>query len=106
VVVTDVLDVALGTPTAISNGGTYNAATRTITWTGLTVGVGAANSLALTYQAQVLATATNGTLINNTAVIAPPTEGGPGGSPSAPVITVTTPNLSGSSKGVVVVPGP
>jgi uncharacterized repeat protein (TIGR01451 family) len=106
VVVTDVLDVALGTPTAISNGGTYNAATRTITWTGLTVGVGAANSLALTYQAQVLATATNGTLINNTAVIAPPVEEGQGGSPSAPVITVTTPNLSGSSKGVVVVPGP
>jgi len=102
--VTDVIDASLATPTNISNGGTYNATTRTITWTGLNVWP--ASPLALTYKAQVLTTATNGTVINNTAVISPPLEGGPGSSPSAPQITVTTPNLSGSSKGVTVVPGP
>lgn len=104
--VTDVIDTALGAPTAISNGGTYNAATRTITWTGLNVWPAPTAPVALTYLAQVLTTATNGTVINNTAIISPALEGGPGGSPTAPPITVTTPNLSGSNKGVTVVPGP
>jgi len=106
ITVTDVLDVSLATPTAISNGGTYNAATRTITWTGLNVWPAPTAPVALTYLAQVLTTATNGTVINNTAIISPALEGGPGGSPTAPPITVTTPNLSGSNKGVTVVPGP
>jgi len=108
--VSDVLDVALAAPpTGISNGGTYTAGTRTLSWTGLSIPAasgGTPGQLVLTYQAQVPTTATNGTVINNTAVISPPLEGGPGSSPSAPQITVTTPNLSGSSKGVTVVPGP
>jgi len=104
--VTDVIDASLGTPTNISNGGIYDSANRTITWTGLNVWPAPSSPLTLTYKAQVLTTATNGTVINNTAVISPPLEGGPGSSPSAPQITVTTPNLAGSSKGVTVVPGP
>ncbi|HEX2912261.1 MAG TPA: isopeptide-forming domain-containing fimbrial protein [Chloroflexia bacterium] len=109
VAVSDALDPALGVPASISNGGTYDNPTRTISWSGLSVPAASGTTpgqLVLTYQAQVLLTDTNGTKINNTAIIAPPAEGGPGSSPKAPEITVTTPDLSTSTKTVSGMSGP
>jgi uncharacterized repeat protein (TIGR01451 family)/fimbrial isopeptide formation D2 family protein len=61
VVVTDVLPAGLDAPTSISNGGSYTAATRTITWS---LGELANGSHALTYQAAVSAGTAQGALTN------------------------------------------
>ncbi|HEX2912260.1 MAG TPA: Ig-like domain-containing protein [Chloroflexia bacterium] len=104
VAVDDSLDPALDVPASISNGGTYDSAARKLSWANLTVPAGTDSStpgqLVLTYQVTVLISDLQGTKINNTAVIAPPVEGGPGASPQAPEITVTTPDLSTSTKTV------
>ena len=62
--VKDVLPANFGTPSAISDGGTYDAATRTITWTLANV----ANGKQLTYDV-VIATATQGGSYTNIATI-------------------------------------
>ncbi|MFC6238204.1 SpaA isopeptide-forming pilin-related protein [Longivirga aurantiaca] len=64
--VIDVLPAGLGAPTGISNGGTYAAGTRTITWPQVTLAGGA--TLGLEYDAEVLASAAapgKDTLIND-----------------------------------------
>ena len=70
--VKDVLPANFGTPSAISDGGAYDAASRTITWTLANV----ANGKKLTYDV-VIATATQGGSYTNTATITdgPCTEG-------------------------------
>ena len=62
--VKDVLPANFGTPSAISDGGAYDAATQTITWTLASV----ANGKTLTYDV-VIATTTQGGLYTNTATI-------------------------------------
>ena len=62
--VKDVLPANFGTPSAISDGGAYDAASRTITWTLANV----ANGKTLTYDV-VIATATQGGSYTNTATI-------------------------------------
>ncbi len=64
VTVEDVLPANFGTPSAISDGGTYDAASRTITWTLANV----ADGRTLTYDI-VIATATQGGSYLNTATI-------------------------------------
>jgi len=109
VTVTDPLDVSLGIPTAISNGGTYNAANRTITWTALIIPAASGSTpgqLLLTFNAPVKTGVANGTVIHNTATISPPAEGGPGSVVSSPPVTVLTPDLSTSTKTVTGQVGP
>lgn len=67
VVVVDTLPVGYDTPTAISGGGTYAPATRTITWN---LGDGLANgTYQLTYQAAVSAGTAQGASLVNVAVV-------------------------------------
>jgi uncharacterized repeat protein (TIGR01451 family) len=112
VTVTDVLDPALESPPlAIGQGGTYNAATRTITWAGLTVpaqtgtGAGATpGTMVLTFRVRVLPTATDGTRINNTAIVKEP--GRSDREVRAPELIVRDPDLTGSVKTVTGNSGP
>lgn len=66
VVVTDVLPIGLDAPTSISDGGTYEGGTRTITWN---LGDLADGSYELTYQAAVSAGAGHGDELVNVAVV-------------------------------------
>ena len=66
VVVNDVLPLGLDAPTSISDGGTYSAGTRTITWN---LGDLADGSYELTYQAAVSAGAEHGDELVNVAVV-------------------------------------
>lgn len=69
VVVTDTLPLGLDAPTSISDGGTYAAGTRTITWN---LGDLATGSYELTYQAAVSMDAEHGDVLTNLAVVTSP----------------------------------
>jgi uncharacterized repeat protein (TIGR01451 family) len=69
VVVVDTLPAGFGAPTAISDGGTYSATTREITWN---LGVLADGSFELTYQAAVSAGVAHGSQLVNVAVVTSP----------------------------------
>jgi uncharacterized repeat protein (TIGR01451 family) len=62
--VKDVLPANFGTPSAISDGGAYDAATRTITWTIADV----ANGKTLTYDVVIATTAQGGTYTNTATI--------------------------------------
>ncbi|MEI8333705.1 MAG: VWA domain-containing protein, partial [Chloroflexota bacterium] len=65
VTVTDVLPAGLDTPTAISDSGSYDAGSRTITWTLASVPTG---TKTLTYSAAVSADASAGDLVNTASI--------------------------------------
>jgi uncharacterized repeat protein (TIGR01451 family)/fimbrial isopeptide formation D2 family protein len=69
VVVTDLLPLGLDAPTSISDGGTYNGGTRTITWE---LGDLDPGSYELTYQAAVSLDAEQGDELVNVAVVTSP----------------------------------
>jgi uncharacterized repeat protein (TIGR01451 family) len=114
VTVADVLDQNVNFASA-GQGGSYNAATRTITWSGATtpalvqMGVGTAASVTLTFQATVVSPIVNGTqicnqgLIQSAEVTAPqPTDNPqtpPAGDPTC-VTVFSAPDLSGTTKTV------
>jgi uncharacterized repeat protein (TIGR01451 family)/fimbrial isopeptide formation D2 family protein len=96
VVVKDVLPAGLDAPTSISNGGTYAAATRTITWN---LGDLANGSYGLTYQAAVSAGAAQGAVLTNVATVTSPNSQCPNAGGIAPecdddsTVTVRVPAL-------------
>jgi len=98
--VLDSLDPLLeNAPFEISNGGSFDAGTRALKWTNLTIpaakDVKTPGQLVLTFKVKVRGDAGAGSVINNKAVITPPTGGGPGsgGEPAAPPITVIRPSV-------------
>ncbi|NWJ98547.1 MAG: DUF11 domain-containing protein, partial [Chloroflexi bacterium] len=107
VTIRDVLDANLdGPPTEISNGGSYDAALRTITWNNLVIPAAPQKGggvLELTFKARVKLTATSGSFVNNTALITPPVEGGPVSTPSAPPVEVIIPLIQINKTARVVV---
>lgn len=66
--IVDQLPTGIGGATGISDGGTYNAATNRITWTGLTV----SNGKTLTYTATVSSTASAGSYVNTASITVGP----------------------------------
>jgi fimbrial isopeptide formation D2 family protein/uncharacterized repeat protein (TIGR01451 family) len=95
-VVKDVLPAGLDAPTSISNGGTYAAATRTITWN---LGDLANGSYGLTYQAAVSAGTAQGAVLTNVATVTSPNSQCPNAGGIAPecdddsTVTVRVPAL-------------
>lgn len=110
ITVTDELDPALETPTDISNGGSYDGGSRRLTWLNLSVPAATSASepgkLVISFRAKVKVSATAGTRINNTGIVTTPPGTGGGGTPKAPELTVTKPDLSPSAKGVSGQSGP
>jgi uncharacterized repeat protein (TIGR01451 family) len=114
VTVADVLDQNI-TFVSAGQGGTYNAATGTITWNGATtpalvqLGVGAASAVTLTFQATVVSPIVNGTqicnqgLVQSAEVTTPQQTDNPQTPPAGDPTCVTVfsaPDLSGTTKTV------
>ena len=90
VTVTDVLPVGLDAPTAISDGGTYNAGTRTITWNLASV----SNGKQLTYTATVASDAPAGALVNTATIVGCDPAQTQGGCSDTSTVIVRVPGIS------------